>query len=162
MTEQKAESGEQTASNVTRSFMCGSSTILLTLKTCRLNNTHRAFLIDKCELRQSKRLIKFQTAYPREVDLNPVASGDIFRLCLVSFRGLPVSLCRPLQFRFMEISLNRNPCQAWQTALMRSTFSACVCVQILKQIASCGNRCEAGECAKPNKLVFVCTSMGVC
>lgn len=87
-----------------------------------------SFLIDKRALRQSKRLIKFKTAKPREVDLNPVASGDIFRLCLVSFRGLPVSHCRPLQFRFMEISLNRNLCQAWQTALMRSTSCMCVCV----------------------------------
>lgn len=86
------------------------------------------FQIDKCALRQSKRLIKFKTAEPREVDLNPVASGDIFRLCLVSFRRLPVSHCRPLQFRFMEISTNSNLCQAWQTALMRSTSSLFVCV----------------------------------
>lgn len=86
-----------------------------------------SFQIDKCALRQSKRLIKFKTAEPREVDLNPVASGDIFRLCLVSFRRLPVSHCHPLQFRFMEISTNRNLCQAWQTALMRSTSCMCVC-----------------------------------
>lgn len=128
------------------------------------------FQIDKCALRQSNRLIKFKTAEPREVDLNPVASGDIFRLCLVSFRGLPVSHCRPLQFRFMEISTNSNLCQAWQTALMRSTSSLFVCVYksvsrlsvvvIGASPRHCSSVCKAVRDFE--KLIFVFSSARVC
>ncbi len=120
--ELKEENSEQTA------LSCATLRCNVDFQNSQTEKRTLSFLIDKRALRQSKRLIKFKTAKPREVDLNPVASGDIFRLCLVSFRGLPVSHCRPLQFRFMEISLNRNLCQAWQTALMRSTSCMCVCV----------------------------------
>lgn len=53
------------------------------------NVDFRNFPTDKHVSRQSKRLIKFTAAELREVDLNPVASGDTFRLCLVLFQGLP-------------------------------------------------------------------------